>query len=140
MILVDTNVVSELMRPEPASVVVRWFARQTLETLFLSAVSEAELRTGVLLMPSGQKRDRIASAVENMLFQLFTGRVLAFDQTCARPYAEFIANRRSLGRPVSVQDAQIAATAEANAIPLATRNLRDFELVGLTLIDPWTAD
>ena len=140
MILLDTNVASELIRPLPASQVIGWLSRQASDDLFLSVISEAELRVGVLLMPPGQKRDKIAAAIEILLGTYFAGRVLDFNRTAARHYAEILTTRRSMGRPVSHQDAQIAAIAKANGIPLATRNTRDFDHVGVQVIDPWQSE
>jgi predicted nucleic acid-binding protein len=104
MILIDTNVISELMREAPAPAVLAWFDRRTVEELYLSAVSEAELRTGAAILPAGRRRDRLVAALDAMIVQDFSGRVLAFDSIAARSYAEIAAARRSAGRPILEAD------------------------------------
>ena len=101
MILIDTNVISELMRAEPAQPVLDWFAKYDAVDLFISAVTEAELRTGVAILPEGQRRDRLQLAINAMMDQDFQGRVLPFDSTAAKAYAEIAAQRRASGRPIS---------------------------------------
>jgi toxin FitB len=135
--LLDTNVVSELMRPLPSSQVLDWIARQAADDLFLSTVSEAELRLGVMLVAEGKRRDAIAKAVEAMLEEDFDGRILAFDRTAARVYPVIVGSRHQLGRPISAFDAQIASIAVSVDFTLVTRNVKDFEQTGVRLIDPW---
>ncbi len=137
MILLDTNVISELMRPEPAQAVLDWFGRHDAVDLFISAVTEAELRAGVAYLPEGQRRDRLQLAIDAMIDQDFQGRVLPFDTIAARPYAEIAAQRRAAGRPIAEADCQIAAIARASDAPVATRNGKDFEGCGIGLINPW---
>lgn len=137
MILLDTNVVLELAKPMLSPHVTAWFARTATADLYLSAITEAELRLGLQLMPHGHRRNQIAGVVNAIVEVDFEGRILPFDSVAARHYAEIVAARRRLGRPISMPDAQIAAIAKANAMPLATRNVRDFELVGVEVIDPW---
>ena len=137
MIVLDTNVVSELMRPSPAPAVVEWTAGHDAADLFLTAVGEAELRAGVAVMPAGRRRDGIASAVEAMLREDFAGRILAFDSAAALSYAAVVAARRRSGRPLAHFDGQIAAIARSRRMAVATRNTRDFEDTGVDLIDPW---
>lgn len=137
MILLDTNVISELMRPEPAQAVLDWFGRHDAADLFISAVTEAELRTGVAILPEGQRRERLQLAIDAMIDQDFQGRVLPFDTIAARPYAEIAARRRAAGRPIAEADCQIAAIARAADAPVATRNGKDFEGCGIGLINPW---
>lgn len=137
MILLDTNVISELMRPEPAQAVLDWFGRHDAADLFISAVTEAELRTGVAILPEGQRRERLQLAIDAMIDQDFQGRVLPFDTVAARPYAEIAARRRAAGRPIAEADCQIAAIARAADAPVATRNGKDFEGCGIGLINPW---
>ena len=137
MILLDTNVISELMRPEPAQAVLDWFGRHDAADLFISAVTEAELRTGVAILPEGQRRERLQLAIDAMIDQDFQGRVLPFDTIAARPYAEIAAQRRAVGRPIAEADCQIAAIARAADAPVATRNGKDFEGCGIGLINPW---
>lgn len=137
MILVDTNVVSELMRPTPAPEVLAWFAGQEVAALFLSAVSEAELRAGAAYLPAGRRRDSLVAAIDAMVAEDFAGRVLAFDSAAARSYAAIAASRRAAGRPIAEADCQIAAIAHAHGAAVATRNVADFLGCSVTVIDPW---
>lgn len=138
MILLDTNVISELMRPEPSPAVLDWFGAQDAANLFISAVTEAELRTGLATLPEGPRRDRLQSALDGMVEEDFPGRVLPFDGAAARAYAEIAARRRAAGRPIAEADCQIAAIAMAAGAPVATRNVKDFDGCGIELINPWT--
>lgn len=137
MILVDTNVISELMRIEPAQIVLDWFGQHDAADLFISAITEAELRTGVAILPDGQRRDRLQLAIDAMIDQDFQTRVLPFDSPAARAYAEIAAQRRAAGRPIAEADCQIAAIARAKGAPVATRNVKDFDGCGIRLINPW---
>ena len=137
MILLDTNVVSELMRKSPHPAVEAWASGHAVDDLFFSAVGEAELRYGIAIMPAGRRRDRLAAEVEAMLRDDFEGRVLPFDSHAARAYAEIAAARRAAARPVPQADCQIAAIARARDIAVATRNVRHFEKMGIEVIDPW---
>jgi toxin FitB len=137
MILLDTNVISELMRAEPAQVVLDWFGRHDAAELFISAITEAELRTGIAILPAGQRRDRLQIALEAMIEQDFQTRVLPFDSAAARAYADIAAARRAAGRPIAEADCQIAAIARAMGAPVVTRNVRDFDGCGVTVINPW---
>ena len=137
MILLDTNVISELMRAEPAQAVLDWFAKHDAADLFISAVTEAELRTGVAILPEGQRRDRLQSAINAMINQDFHGRVLPFDSVAAKAYAEIAAQRRAAGCPIAEADCQIAAIARATDAPVATRNVKDFDGCGIDVINPW---
>ena len=136
-VLLDTNVVSELLRPSPNSAVEGWVARREAADLLFSAVGEAELRYGVALLPAGRRRDALASAVEAILREDFEDRVLPFDSRAAREYAEIAASRRTAGRPVAPADCQIAAIARSRDLTIATRNVRDFADMELELVDPW---
>ena len=138
MIVLDTNVVSELMRPAPAPAVEAWVSRRAAARLFLSAVSEAELRYGVAIMPAGRRRSAVEAAIETMLREDFAGRVLPFDSDAARAYAAIAADRRTAGLPIALADAQIAAIARSRGMAVATRNTGDFTDVGVDLLDPWT--
>lgn len=138
MILLDTNVVSELMRPAPAPAVMSWLAAQPAASLFISAVTEAELRYGVTLLPEGRRRADLIAAVDGMLAEDFTGRILPFDSAAAVAYAAIAAGRRHEGKPISQFDAQIAAIAQSRGAELATRNVSDFEGCEVEVINPWT--
>ncbi len=139
MIILDTNVVSELMRPMPSSRVVEWVAGQAAPNLFFSTVSEAELLYGVAILPAGVRRDGLLEAVEGVLREDFDGRILPFDSFAARSYAMIAALRRAAGRPISHADCQIAAIAHSQGAAVATREVEAFEGIGLDVIDPWTA-
>ena len=138
MILMDTNVVSELMRKAPDPAVETWAAGCSVEELFFSAVGEAELRYGAAIMPAGRRRDTLASDIETMLRAAFENRILAFDSAAARAYAEIASTRRAAGRSVPQADCQIAAIARSRGMTVATRNVRDFAGLGIDVIDPWT--
>ena len=137
MIVLDTNVVSELMRISPVPAVETWAAGYALADLFFSAVGEAELRYGAAIMPTGRRRATLSSDIEAMLRASFENRILPFDSAAARAYAEIAAARRAAGRPVSRPDSQIAAIAHSRGMAVATRNIRDFEDMGIALINPW---
>ena len=137
MIVLDTNVVSELLRPSPAARVEQWLAAQDGAMVYFTAVGEAELRRGVEILPAGRRRNSLAKVVEGILEQDFRGRILSFDRTAARAFAAIAAVRRRVGRPISQFDCQIAAIAMANSAAVATRNIADFEACGIDLIDPW---
>ena len=137
MILIDTNVVSELMRKSPEPPVEAWVEGHPVEELFFSAIGEAELRYGVAVMPVGRRRDALASDIESMLRAAFEGRILPFDSEAAHAYAEVASARRAAGRPVSMADCQIAAIARSRGMAVATRNVRDFVDMGIDVIDPW---
>ena len=139
MIIIATNVVSELMRASPDPAVLAWFADHGADTLFLTAVSEAELRTGAAILPAGQRRDRLVGAIDAMIDQDFAGRILPFDSPAARCYAEIAAARRTAGKPIMDADCQIAAIARACGSVIATRNVKDFEGCGIDIINPWKA-
>ena len=139
MIVLDTNVVSELMRLVPDPAVMTWFSGQDSAGLHLTAVSEAELRTGAAILPAGRRRDRLAAEIDAVIGEDFAGRVLPFDSAAARAYATIAATRRSLGRPIPEADCQIAAIARARDAAVATRNAGDFAQCGIDVIDPWTA-
>lgn len=137
MFLIDTNVISELMRAAPAPSVLNWFSTQDPSTLYLSAVTEAELRTGIAILPAGQRREGLKAALDAMIAEDFEGRILPFDSDAAKTYAEIAAGRRSAGRPIADSDCQIASIARAAGMPVITRNTRDFEGCGVDVINPW---
>ncbi len=116
MILIDTNVISEVMRPAPVQAVLDWFSAQDAQTLYVSAVSEAELRTGAAILPAGKRRDRLISGIDAMIDEDFAGRVLPFDSRAARSYADIAVARRGAGRPILDADCQIAAIAPPDAV------------------------
>ena len=138
MLLLDTNVVSELMRPAADRAVPRWLAAQPQAGIYICAITEAELRVGVALLPEGRRRDALAADVEAMVAEDFGGRTLPFDSAASAEYAKIVAARRRAGRPIAVFDAQIAAIARSRGASLATRNVADFEGTGIVVINPWT--
>lgn len=137
MIVLDTNVLSELMRPRPHEVVLAWFAAQPRTTLYTSSITEAELRLGVAILAPGARREALMRAVETALRDEFGSRVLSFDRQAAPAYADIVAGRRARGRPISHPDAQIAAIALSRRASVATRNVRDFADCGVEIVDPW---
>ena len=138
-VLLDTNVVSELIRKAPDSAVEAWAAGHALEELFFSAVGEAELRYGAAILPAGRRRESLVSDIERMLSDAFDDRVLPFDSRAARAYADIAALHRSAGRAVPPADCQIAAIARSRGMAVATRNVRDFDDIGIEIVNPWTA-
>jgi len=138
MILLDTNILSELMRPVPEQGVERWLVAQPDASLFISAITEAELRYGVALLRPGKRRSALAALIEDMLREDFTGRILPFDSAAAVAFAEIASTRRQVGRPIAQADAQIAATARSRGAALATRNVSDFDGCGIEVVNPWT--
>ena len=137
MIVLDTNIVSELIRPRPNPSVVDWVARQPGTSLFISAVTEAELRYGVEILPAGHRRERLAAEIESTLREDFSRRILPFDSAAARAYATIMADRRAAGRPISQADCQIAAIARSRGAPVATRDVADFAGCGIKVVNPW---
>ena len=138
VILLDTNVLSELMRPQPNPVVLDWFARRTGVFFCISAITQAEIMLGISLLPTGKRRDALAVAAEGMFTQDFAGRCLSFDASSAVIYADIVAGRRQAGLAISTEDAQIAAISLAYGYPLSTRNSKDFIcMTGLSLYNPW---
>lgn len=138
MIVIDTNVISEAMRLTPEPAVMAWFSERNSAELYLTAVSEAELRAGAAILPAGRRRDQLATEIEATIEEYFAGRVLPFDSAAARTYAAIAAFRRFAGQPILQADCQIAAIARAWDATVATRNTGDFALCGIAVINPWT--
>ena len=139
MILLDTNVISEPQRRAPNCRVIDWIDAQALETLYLSAITVAELRAGIALMSAGKRRDTLHENLEKHLLPMFANRVLSFDMGCTRVYAELLAKSRADGLAIETADAFIAAVALANGFTVATRDTSPFEAVGVNVINPWVA-
>ena len=137
MILLDTNVISEPQRQKPNARVIDWIDAQALETLYLSAITVAELRAGIALMPAGKRRDSLHENLEKRLLPMFANRVLSFDMACTKAYAELLAKSRAAGLVIETADAFTAAVALANGFTIATRETRPFEAAGLNVINPW---
>lgn len=138
MILLDTNVLSEQFRAKPDERVLAWLNEQPLETLYLSAMTVAEIRAGVALMPEGKRKKLLSSRIEERLLPLFAGRVLSFDMACTRAYAEVLATAKKSGSGIAAADAVIAATAHEGGFIVATRDTSPFEAAGLKVINPWS--
>jgi predicted nucleic acid-binding protein len=138
MILLDTNVISELIKRDPHPAVRAFVASLPPETVFTSAICEAEIRYGLARMPEGRRRNTLTANVLSFLDICFGNQVLRFDRLCAGAYGEIRHRREAAGRPISLPDAMIAATARAYGIhAIATRNIKDFADCGVPLIDPW---
>ena len=137
MILLDTNVISELMRPEPAIQILAWFGNNSTERLVLSSITEAELLRGITILPEGRLKIFKSKLLSEFLLIDFANLILPFESKAANHYAEIFATRKTLGRPISTFDCMIAAIAKANGCKLATRNISDFEQCGLEIINPW---
>lgn len=137
MIVLDTNVVSELMKASPSPSVLQWMGRQVRTNCYTTSVTQAEILHGVFLLSAGRRRRAIEGAAEAMFKEDFASRILAFDTHAARHYAELVRERRRRGRPISLFDAQIAAIARAAEAALATHNVKDFEHCGIDVVDPW---
>ena len=139
MIIVDTNVLSELMRPEPSPRVAAWLGQQAAENVFTTTITEAEIFFGIELLSKSRRREQLLAAAKAMFEEDLAGRILSFDSDAARAFARIAARRRSLGKPVSHADAQIAAIAQVRGAGLATRDVADFVGCGIEVIDPWSA-
>ncbi len=139
MILVDATVVSEPQRRIPEPRVTAWLEVQALETLYLPAITIADLPFGVQSLPVGHRRDRLNEDLERHVLPMFAGRVLAFDLAGSQAYAELMAQARSAGRAISESDGYIAATAAVNGMMVATRGTSPFQAAGLKTVNPWKA-
>lgn len=137
MIVLDTNVLSELLRPIPAPRVEAWLAAHDGASVYFTSLGEAELRCGVAILPAGRRRTAIGAAIDDILDEDFRDRILPFDREAARAYAAIAAGRRAAGRPISQFDCQIAAIARAHGASVATRNTGDYDGCGVEVIDPW---
>lgn len=138
MIVLDTNVVSEAMKPQPDAAVRDWLDEQAAETLYISSVTVAELLFGIGALPDGRRKQKLAATLDGML-PLFEGRILAFDTDAARHYAELAVAARKAGKGFPTPDGYIAAIATAHGFTVATRDASAFDAAGVPLIDPWTA-
>ncbi|WFR97885.1 type II toxin-antitoxin system VapC family toxin [Rhizobium tumorigenes] len=139
MILLDTNVVSEPWKPAPDTAVLTWLDAQAIETLFISAISIAELRFGIASMPSGKRQTILHDRLEGEVLPIFDGRVLPFNVGTAQFYAKLMASARTSGKAIGKADGCIAATAAENHLAVATRDTSPFEAAGVRVINPWVA-
>ena len=137
MIILDTNVVSEPLKPAPARAVIDWLNSQAPETLYLTTVNLAELLAGIEALPKGRRRTQLDHALKNQMLPLFEGRILSFDQKAAEVFARISATAQAAGNPISFADGAIGAIASAHGFILATRNGRDFKGTNIKILDPW---
>jgi toxin FitB len=138
MILLDTNVISEMLRPQPDPVVVSWFKRAAGLPLYTTTVTEAELWSGVYLAPDGKRRTALHELISETLSEDFAGRIVSFDSAAAMAYAKINARRSQLGRPIATADCQIAAIAQVRGFKVATRDVAGFENCDIEIVDPWS--
>ena len=139
MILLDTNVISEPWKPAPDTAVLTWLDAQAIETLFISAISIAELRFGIASMPSGKRQTILHDRLEGEVLPIFDGRILPFNEGTSQFYADLMASGRTSGKAIGRADGYIAATAAENHLAVATRDTSPFEAAGLRVINPWAA-
>ncbi len=139
MILLDTKVISEPMRPKPDRNVLVWLDAQAAETLYVSTVSLAELLLGIESLPAGKRRNALAGALQEQVIALFGERIVPFDLGAAETYAKIVTRARRHGHPIAVADAQIAAIAASRQFTVATRDQEPFKAAGVPVINPWTA-
>ena len=139
MIVLDTNVVSEAMKPSAHPAVLDWLNRQAAETLFLPSVTLAELLFGINAMPTGQRKDALADTLDRLLVELYGDRILPFDADAARCYAQLATKARAAGRGLPAPDGYIAAIASAKGFMVATRDTSHFEAAGVPTINPWNS-
>ena len=137
MFVLDTNVVSELMRERPNPEVLAWVDNRLTDNLFVTSVTEAEIRTGIAILPEGERQRGLAAAAERLFGVFFAERILPFDSDAAQAYATVAAERRAAGRPISQADCQIAAVARSNGASIVSRDVNGFEGCGLDVINPW---
>jgi len=137
MIILDTNVLSEVLKPSPVQAVIDWLARPPRSMFFTTSVVEAELRYGVCTLDAGERRRQLQAALDGIFLEDFRARVIPFDHECAVAFSQIAGHRRRIGRPISQFDAMIAAAASSRGAQLATRNTRGFTDCGIELIDPW---
>jgi predicted nucleic acid-binding protein len=139
MILIDTNVISEVMRVSPSLHVLEWLNRQESNALYMSSITVGEIEYGLRILPAGRRRLELKERFERFISMAFAQRVLAFDEPAARTYGDLMGLRKELGRPMSVPDGQIAAIARSGGLAIATRNTRDFDACGVDVVDPFVA-
>jgi len=139
MIVLDTNVLSEMLKPTPNPKVLAWLTAQPRPSLFTTTVTRGEILRGIRILPDGKRRQGLWQAALKIFDDEFTGRILSYDNPAADLYANIGASRRAAGKPISQFDAQIAAVTRSRGAALATRNVKDFEGCGIEVINPWTA-
>jgi predicted nucleic acid-binding protein len=138
-IVLDTNVISEPRRPSPEPKVMAWLARQDVEWLYLTATVVGELAHGIAILPGGRRRERFEAWLLELVRERFAGRILSFDSEAALLFGQILAVARAMGRPTDAGDAQVAAVAQLHNMAVATRDVGDFEPLGVAVINPWDA-
>lgn len=139
MIVLDTNVLSETLRPKPESRVLEWLDRQPRASLFTTTVTRGEILYGIRLLPDGKRRQKLWEVAQAIFAEDFAGQVIPFDSDAADAFAEISASRRAAGKPISQFDAMIAGMARSRGASVATRNVEDFEGCGIDVVNPWEA-
>jgi len=139
MIVLDTNVVSEMMKAAPSPTVLSWMNHQDASGLFLTAVTVGEIRYGLRVLPQGKRRRSLEEGFERILAEGFAGRILAFDEAAAHRYGEVMGRRKEIGRPLAILDGQIASIAGSNGYSVATRNIQDFIECGVEVLNPFSS-
>jgi toxin FitB len=139
VIVLDTNVISELMRAEPHPLVLAWVAAQSRATLYTTSINQTEILYGIAILPAGRRRTALAAAAEAMFAEDLAGRVLPYDGAAAARYPEIVVSRRRAGNPIEAFDALIAATALSVGASVATRDTDGFDGCGLVVVDPWAS-
>lgn len=137
MIVLDTNVLSETLKPAPSDTVLRWLAAQEPLAVFTTTITQAEVLYGIEMLPAGKRRVRLAAAIERLFAEEFRGRILPFDEESARMFPKIIAGRDAVGRPMSQLDGMIAAIVRSRRATVATRDSNGFEHCGIRVINPW---
>jgi predicted nucleic acid-binding protein len=139
VIVLDTNVLSEIFKPSPSVGVLRWLIAQEPLTVFTTTITQAEIFYGIEALPAGKRRAQLAAAAEKMFAEEFQDRILPFDEAAARAFAKIMAGRKAAGLPISQLDGMIAAIARSRRGTVATRNTGDFERCGIGIVNPWAA-
>jgi len=139
MIVLDTNVLSELMNPKGSELVTAWADSQSTNHLFTTAITKAEILYGIAILPEGARKQRLYDTAQALFNETFSNKILPFEKSAAEHFATISAHRRSQGSPISQPDAQIAAICLSHRAAIATRNVKDFINCQLTIINPWEA-
>ncbi|MGA2182394.1 MAG: type II toxin-antitoxin system VapC family toxin [Bryobacteraceae bacterium] len=137
MIVLDTNVLSEALKPSPSGIVLRWLAAQEPSAVYVTTITQAEMLYGIEVLPAGKRKARLSAVITQLFAEDFQGRILPFDEESARVFAKIVAGREAGGRPISQLDAMIAAIARSRSAAIATRNTDDFQDCGVRIINPW---
>jgi toxin FitB len=139
MIILDTNIISEMMKPAPVKMVLDWLNKQEAVSLYLSTITIAEIGYGIRALLDGKRRGFLTNSFEALLAVAFENRILNFDEAATRQYGDIMVSHKKIGRPLSSLDGQIIAIARVNACAVATRNVQDFKCCGLMIINPFDA-